>query len=146
NSKEAKQIILRVSNEPYPRTFSISIEYLSEAKAVPRRCLQYKTTPQGTIQSFNYDGSPPMALFDQEYTICFKYLVGYCDVAFNFETLDLGSDSDYLRIGDDKVFNDSFDNPIMANATDPIYVNVRIGDSNEQQGEGFKATYTMMGC
>ncbi|CAL4072115.1 unnamed protein product [Meganyctiphanes norvegica] len=153
NSDGPYKIMLELSGESSPRTWNITIKFLTEVEAVPRRCLQYKETTAGTIESFNIDGDPPMALIDQTYTICFKYIKGFCDVLFNFERLDLGringqcTESNFLLIGDNKYCGDQIGTSMLtANATGSIYVGVRVGEINEIQVEGFKATYTMMPC
>jgi len=157
NSDGPYTIALQMCNVEAPRQWNIFINYQEAADAAPPRCLQYFTEPTGTITSFNFEGSPPMMLNNQIYSICFAYISGMCNIAFNVERFDLGNiggprredvdcADEFVRVGTSIYCGDYMNVELIANASTVIGMDVVSSDVNDIQAEGFMGTYTMLPC
>ncbi|CAL4090053.1 unnamed protein product [Meganyctiphanes norvegica] len=89
----ADSLLLQVQASDYnhfdltsERKWKIKVSFLDDESAVPQRCLQYFSKTQGIIKSFNYaeDYDYAMALNNLDYSVCFSYVNGYCNINFNF--------------------------------------------------------------
>jgi len=161
-------ISLSMCNVVGPREWYIYINILDagDARLAPPRCLQYFTETTGTVTSFNFEGSPPMMLNDEIYSICFKYISGFCDIVFDFARFDLGNiggprnarrngtgpadvdcDDEFVIIGTRKICGDYIDmSSVTGNASTVIGMDVVSSGINDIQAEGFNGTYMMMPC
>jgi len=144
-----------LSSFPVDRQWKIKVTYLAidDTRKAPFRCLQYYDETEGSIESFNFQGTDSHILNDLGYSVCFGYVPGYCDVGLNFDRFDLGRVSgtctgDYLGIsGQDNLCGDLVNYSTTANATGPItslYVNT--DSNNDREEEGFALDYMMMAC
>jgi len=153
NSDGPYKLIVTKSDAEFDRTWNIKTTFYSDSDAgkAPQRCLQYHSEKEGELMSFNFDGDDGSALNNHDYSICFGYVSGFCDIGMTFSRFDLGNINgncgvDAVTVGCEKICGDYEDLSARANATGPIALHVMTDDLNEKVELGFSGTYMMMEC
>ncbi|KAG6447527.1 hypothetical protein O3G_MSEX005016 [Manduca sexta] len=72
---------MRMRGGDMPRLWLMRLAQMPLAQAAPQGCLQYYTTDNGTIKTFNY-ATNGRHLSDQEYKACVRRNVGRCGVRY----------------------------------------------------------------
>ncbi|XP_053630621.1 uncharacterized protein [Cherax quadricarinatus] len=153
NSQGPYKLVTTLSSFNYQRRWKIKVTFISMNTPcrAPNMCLQYFMTPTGTFSSFNYGGTPSMMINDQQYSICFAYQQGYCNLGINYNRFDLGNvnqqcTTDFVASAGERLCGDFATFTNQVNATGPINLLVSSDGVNDREEEGFSASYMMMAC